>query len=98
MKIAAIAVAAIATGTFYGGVRLLIATHRFATGEHYEPGSFSSFAYSIAGNEPDGYAIYAPSVLVLGLGLFFGKFAYNLWTAGHRTSKHRQSSRDGSAR
>jgi len=82
MKIAAIIVTAVATSTLYGGVRLLIATHRFTTSEQYSPGSFSSFAYSIAGTEPDGYAIYAPSLLVLAIGFLFGKFAYNLWTAG----------------
>ena len=79
MKLAAIIVSVLAGGALVAAIWLLVVTYEFAHGDQYAMGQFSSLVYSVDFTEPDGSAIYAPALLLLGIALFLARFAYNLW-------------------
>lgn len=79
MRIAALVLALLAGVCLYAGMKLLVATHRFASGDGYRMELFSSLAYSTRTLNPDGHAIYGPPLLLLVAAAFFGRFAYKVW-------------------
>ncbi len=79
MKLFAISIGLISGLCLVAGLRLLVATYRFANSDEYSIGTFSGITYSIRTLDPDRSAIYGPSLLMILLGVFLGRFAFNLW-------------------
>lgn len=70
--------AVIAVLVLAAGASLWLATYRLVHSEHYLPGVYNG-PYAAGAMEPDGYGIYLPAWLLLGLGLWLARLAYNLW-------------------
>jgi len=58
---------------------LLIVAARFYFGAEYAPHSAGMPGYTARGVEADGGGIFAPGLLLLAVGAFLGRFAFNLW-------------------
>jgi hypothetical protein len=74
MKAAAIIVAGAAGICLAAALWLLLKTLRFYLGD-----SYARHAGSLPGVEADGGGIFLPAALLLGIGLFLLRFAWNLW-------------------
>lgn len=81
MKFIAALLALGAAASLAAGLRLLQLSYLFYTSEAYAPNSSHMPSYSAGGVEADGGGIFLPAGLLLLLGLFLGKFAFNLWRA-----------------
>jgi hypothetical protein len=66
-----------AAGVLGFAAHVLLATWRFYNSAGYAPGTHTS--YQAGGVEADGSGLYAPGLLLFGLGLFLLKWAHNLW-------------------
>ena len=78
MRVAAVIVGAIAAACLGLAVWLFAVTLRFYLGDHYAPNQ-TFFSYSAGGAEADGSGIFLPAILLAVVGIFFLKFALNLW-------------------
>ena len=78
MRVLAVIVGALALVCLGLGGWLLAMTYGFYWGPDYAPYS-GGIAYRVGHVDADGSGIFVPSLLVLGLGIFLGKFALNLW-------------------
>jgi hypothetical protein len=95
MKWIAALLVALATACVAGAAWLWLKTWRFAHAADYVLNSAQQPGYTAGGVEADGSGIFTPAVLLLVVGLFLGRFAWNLW----RGEKRRQrAEREGRAR
>ena len=77
MKWPALLITLIAAAVITLAAKLLLATWHFYNSPDYAPGTHTT--YQVGGIEADGSGIYAPGLLLLGLGLFLLRWAINLW-------------------
>ncbi len=95
MKWIAALLAALAAACLAGGAWLWVKTWRFAHSADYALDSPNKPGYTAGGVEADGSGIFTPAVLLLVIGLFLGRFAWNLWRDEQR---RRRLEREGRAR
>lgn len=93
MRIAALVVATAAALCFAGAARLWVKTWHFFQSSAYAPNSAHMPGYTAGNVEADGSGIFLPVVLILALGLFLAKFAWNLWTGERKPRRSAGSSR-----
>lgn len=93
MRIAALIVAAAAALCFAGAARLWVKTWHFFQSGEYAPNSAHMPGYTAGNVEADGSGIFFPVVLILALGLFLAKFAWNLWTGEKKPRRNTGASR-----
>ena len=86
MKLVAALVALIGLASIASAVWLFATTYAFFGSPDYQPGIKHAFSYSVGFLDADGGGIFIPSFLLLAVGLFFTKFAFNLWH-GERNQK-----------
>lgn len=79
MRVMALLIGASALGCFGIAFWLLIVTAKFYFGAEYAPSSAGMPGYTAGGVEADGGGIFAPCILLLAIGAFLGRFAFNLW-------------------
>lgn len=84
MKWIAALLAALAAACMGGAAWLWVTTWRFAKGADYALDSAQQPGYTARGVEADGSGIFAPAVLLLVVGLFLARFAWNLWREEQR--------------
>jgi hypothetical protein len=95
MKWIAALLAALAAACVAAAAWLWLKTWRFAHGPDYALDSAQQPGYSAGGVEADGGGIFTPAVLLLAVGLFLGRFAWNLWREEQR---RRRAGHDGRTR
>ena len=83
LKALAIAIGLGAAGCIGTALWLLALALRLYFSDAYAPGAGTSF-YTAGGIDADGAGIFAPAVLLLAVGLFLAKFAFNLWRPARR--------------
>ena len=79
MKIAATVVTAFAVLCCTASAWLFAKTLRFYFSNGYAPSAAAMPSYSIGSIEADGSGIFLPAGLLMILGLFLARFAWNLW-------------------
>jgi hypothetical protein len=79
VRVFAVLVGVISATCFAVACWLLALTGRFYFSDQYAPGKTVSFSYSIGNVEADGSGIFFPVFLIVIVGIFFAKFAFNLW-------------------
>ena len=84
MKWIAALLAALAAACVVGAAWLWRKTWRLAHGADYALGSAQQPGYAAGGVEADGGGIFVPAVLLLVVGLFLARFAWNLWREEQR--------------
>lgn len=90
MKLLAFIVSLLAGTALYYAYQLRQATQQFVDSEHYQVGE-TGFSYGAY--QADGSAIYWPAILLLLLGLFLARLAWNLWTEKAPGSRQRRPGR-----
>jgi hypothetical protein len=93
MKFIAALLAAVATACLAGGAWLWVKTGRFAHGADYALDSPHQPSHSAGGVEADGSGIFVPAALLLAIGLFLARFAWNLWRDEQRRRNMSQKDR-----
>ena len=91
MKWIAALLAALAAACVAGSAWLWVKTWRFAKGADYALDSAHQPGYTARGMEADGSGIFAPAVLLLVVGLFLARFAWNLWRDEQRRRNMNQA-------
>ena len=79
MKFIAALLAALAAACVAGAAWLWVKTWRFAHGDAYALDSPHQPSHSAGGVEADGGGIFVPAALLLAIGVFLARFAWNLW-------------------
>ncbi len=79
MKILATIVAIAACACCAASLWLYAKTLHLYSSSDYGPNSAAMPSYSVGTTEADGNGIFLPSGLLMILGLFLAKFAWNLW-------------------
>ncbi|WCM88737.1 hypothetical protein [Acidovorax sp. NCPPB 3576] len=79
MRLMACVIGACAIACIGAALWLLIVTAKYAGSEGYAPHSAAMPGYAAGGLEADGDGIFFPGLLLLAVGVFLGKWAWNLW-------------------
>ena len=79
MKFIVALLAFIGAACSVSAVWLFAMTYGFFKSTDYQPGVKHFFSYGVGLLDLDGGGIFLPSFLLLAIGLFFLKFAVNLW-------------------
>lgn len=75
MKMFALIVGGIALACLGGAVRLFMVTYAFYSGPDYD----RDVIVSVGGMSGDSLGIFVPCILLAVVGVFFARFAINLW-------------------
>ena len=79
MRAFALVIAACAAACVGAALWLLVITARWYFSADYAPHAAGMPGYMAGGVQADGDGIFAPAILLLAVGIFLGRFAFNLW-------------------
>lgn len=90
MRVVATLMAVVSAACLVGGGWLWLETWHVFHGAGYAPHAANQPGYRVGDVEADGTGIFLPSALLLLVGLFLGRWAWNLWRAPRGTSAQRR--------